>query len=319
MIITDFKEHEWQIIANAAAVMAKQRMLEERVLNPLRSKGITCRISHGEGAGSGMELAEKLCREGHRHLIVAGGDGTVNEVVNGIYASGVDASEVYLAIIPLGTGNDFCRTTGCPPLEECANFLLNTSFRPMDVGVVETLEQEQKKVIAKRHFINIAGFAFDAAVIQETTKGKPKLFPSAVYLLKLVKVLFTYRALPVKIHTDNGDWEDEVFTIAVGNAQYNGNGMRQVPMANPHDGMLDISIIRKIRPLKVVANVKKLYSGKHLELPEARVMRAKQVEISSSGKLLGEVEGEMLETGHYRICIADKQLNVMSNFVEKKS
>ncbi len=317
MTLTDFKEHEWQIIANAAAMRAKQSMLEERVLNPLRSRGITYQISHGEGAGSGMALAERLCREGHRHLMVAGGDGTVNEVVNGIYASGVDASEVYLSIIPLGTGNDFCRTIGCPPLEEGVEFLLNTSFRPTDVGVVETIVQE--KVMAKRHFINIAGFAFDAAVIQETTKGKPKLFPSAVYLFKLVKVLFTYRALPVKIHTDNGDWEDEVFTIAVGNAQYNGNGMRQVPMADPHDGFLDISIIRKIRPLKVVANVKKLYSGRHLELPEAQVMRAKQVEISSRGKLLGEVEGEMLETGNYRIRIADRPLNVMSNFVDKKS
>jgi diacylglycerol kinase family enzyme len=65
--------------------------------------------------------------------------------------------------------------------------------------------------------------------------------------------------------------------------------------------------------------VKKLYSGRHLELPEAQVMRAKQVEISSRGKLLGEVEGEMLETGNYRIRIADRPLNVMSNFVDKKS
>lgn len=317
MTLLDFKQQEWQIIANANAMKAKQNVLEDKVLSKLRSSGIIYRIHLGDGAGSGAELAERLCCEGHRHLIVAGGDGTVNEAVNGIYASGVDAAEVYMAVIPLGTGNDFCRTTGCPKLEESAEFVLSTEFRPMDVGLVETVHD--REVVARRHFINIAGFAFDAAVIQETTKGKPKFFPSAVYLIKLVKVLFTYRAIPTKIHTDNGDLVDELFTIAVGNAQYNGNGMRQVPMANPHDGWLDITVIRKIRPLKVVANVKKLYSGRHLELPEAQVLRAKQVEISSQQRLLGEVEGEMLEAGNYRISIAGRRLNVMSNFVEKKS
>ena len=317
MTLTDFRENEWQIIANPSAVKARKGMLENTILHALGAAGVQCRLHVGDGAGSGMELAERLCRDGHRHLMVAGGDGTVNEVVNGIYASGVDAAEVYVAIIPLGTGNDFCRTIGCPKPEESVDFLLGTTFQPMDVGVVETLLDGE--VIARRHFINIAGFAFDAAVINETTKGKPKLFPSAVYLIKLVKVLFSYKSTLVKISTEKGEYSDEMFTIACGNAQYNGNGMRQVPMADPCDGQFDLITIRKIRPMKVIANVKKLFSGKHISLPEVRVTRTRFVEITADKPIFGEVEGEMLKTGDYRISIAGGRLNVMSNFVEKKS
>lgn len=312
----DFSSHEWHIISNPNT-SSKNRIIDESfLLDHFKKMNIPYAMHLSDGAGKGWAIAKELCKSGIRHLMVFGGDGSINEVVNGIYESGANPEEVYLAIVPFGTGNDFCRTLGYPRHpHEFLLFMNKAQFAPTDVGVVETVVDGE--VTARRHFINIAGFAFDAAVINETTKGKPKLFPNAVYLMKLVKVLFGYPCTPVHITTEEVEYCDEMFTIACGNAQYNGNGMRQVPMADPHDGQLDLVTIRKIRPLKVIANVKNLFSGKHISLPEARVTRTRFVEIRADKPILGEVEGEMLQTGNYRIHIADRRLNVLGNFVEK--
>lgn len=312
----DFTAHEWHIISNPNT-SSKNRKIDERVLlDQFKSTKIPYIMHISDGVGKGWTIAKELCESGIRHLMVFGGDGSINEVVNGIYESGANPEDVFLAIVPFGTGNDFCRTLGYPQNpQEIMPFMDKAQFQPTDVGLVETVVDGE--VTAHRHFINIAGFAFDAAVINETTKGKPKLFPNAVYLMKLVKVLFGYKATQVHIITEEGEYSDEMFTIACGNAQYNGNGMRQVPMADPHDGKFDLVSIRKIRPIKVIANVKNLFAGKHISLPEVKVTHTRFVEILANSPILGEVEGEMLSTGNYRIRVADKPLNVLGNFVEK--
>ena len=305
----DITAHEWHIIANPTLLNGHRVVIEQNILKQLEENSIRYTLHVADDGERSGQTAERLCKEGKRHLMMMGGDGSINEIVNGIYRSGVDTEEVNLATIPLGTGNDFCRTLGYPKAEGFVSFLKEGEFRPTDVGIVETVKDGT--VTAARRFINIAGFAFDAAVINETVHGKPKLFPDAVYLLKLVKVLFSYKATRVTVTTEAGSYSDELFTIACGNAQYNGNGMRQVPMADPHDGLLDLVTIRKIRPLKVVANVKNLFSGKHINLPEVKVTRTSYVELTSDQPLLGEVEGEMLATGNYRIRMEEKRINIL--------
>lgn len=301
----------WQVIANPNAMTEQRKLLEEKILQELKNRGLQYNLTISDGPGHGMELAEKMCREGYRNFIVIGGDGSINEVVNGIYNSGVPTEDVYLAVIPLGTGNDFCRTMKYPEVERIVPFLLDGNFKLTDVGLVETVKDG--KTIAKRHFINIAGFAFDAAVIEKTVGKKPKILPSAVYLTKLVSVLFGYKATTVTVHTDDHTFTQKMFTIAVGNAQYNGNGMRQVPMADPHDGMLDVVMIKKISRMKVAANVKNLYSGKHISLPEVKSFRTKSLEIAAKNHIPGEVEGEVLAKGNYRITVLPNRINILTN------
>ena len=305
----DITAFEWHIIANPTLLNGHRAETAQRILKQMEDNHIRYTLHAGENGERSGQTAERLCKEGQRHLMMVGGDGSINEIVNGIYRSGVDTESVHLAIIPLGTGNDFCRTLGYPKAEGFFNFLKQGMFRPTDVGIVETVTDGV--VTDSRRFINIAGFAFDAAVINETVHGKPKLFPNAVYLLKLVKVLFSYKATRVNVTTESGSYSDELFTIACGNAQYNGNGMRQVPMADPHDGLLDLVTIRNLRRTKVIANVKNLFSGKHIQMPEVTVTRTAFVELASDKPLLGEVEGEMLSTGNYRIRMEGKRINIL--------
>lgn len=303
--------HLWQIIVNPNALTKKRAEIFKKILHEFDLEGIKYKINTADGSKKGIETAERLCRVGERHLMVCGGDGSINEAVNGIYNAGINTEEVFLAILPLGTGNDFCRSLHYPTIEKMPAVFKAGHFVPTDVGIVETLNGN--KVIAKRHFINIAGFAFDASTIAETVGKKPKLFPGAVYLLKLVKVLLTFKPSVVTLKTKGKTLTDSIFTIAVGNAQYNGNGMRQVPMADLHDKMLDVVAIRKISPLRVVANIGKLFSGKHIYLKEVTVLHTNSLEIKSEKPILGEVEGELLEKGNYRLSLSPTRVNILTS------
>ncbi|MCK9339473.1 MAG: hypothetical protein M0P38_05715 [Bacteroidales bacterium] len=308
--ISDF---EWQIIANPNALSKQRVAYKDYFLDQFTRHHIPFQFHVAAGALAGIELAKSLCESGCRHFMLIGGDGTVNEIINGIYLSNVDASEVYLAIIPLGTGNDFCRTHLYPQnKEEILQLILKGNFVSNDVGLVETVHESE--TVANRYFINIAGFAFDAAIIEKTVGKKPLILPAAVYLLNLVKVLFSYKAKETQIITPEKTMVDLTFTIAVGIGQYNGNGMKQVPTAKVNDRLFDVVYIRKVSPFKVALNVAKLFDGSHVEhVEEACTFKTNQLEIKSSSPYIpGEVEGELLKRGNYRLTIAAKQINILS-------
>ena len=113
----DITAHEWHIIANPTLLNGHRAEIEQTILKQLEENNIRYTLHVADGGERSGETAERLCREGQRFLMMMGGDGSINEIVNGIYRSGVDTEEVNLAIIPLGTGNDFCRTLGCPKAE----------------------------------------------------------------------------------------------------------------------------------------------------------------------------------------------------------
>ena len=304
-------DHSWQIIANPNALSNFCYKHWEAIACKLDELQLDYRFYITEDAESGKELATSLCREGHRYLMAMGGDGTVNQIVDGIMTSGVPSEEVYLAVLPLGTGNDWCRTHHYPrPYMESINILLRGQFIRHDVGVVECTKGGE--TLSRHHFINIAGFGFDAAIIHQTANSKSRINLKAIYLLTLLRVLFSHKVQKVRIRTENGTLEEPLFSIAVGNCCYNGNGMKQVPMANPVDGLFNIMRLRKISPFKVIRNIKNLYAGQLEHLPEISYTAASEIYLESDTPLLGEIEGDTLPTADYHIRMLPGALNMLT-------
>ena len=305
-------EFEWQIIINPYALSLQNNSYKTQIEVELQRIGINYKKHLADdGHGTCREQICRLCQAGERHFIVCGGDGTINEIINGIFQSGVNTREVYVAILPMGTGNDFCRTHLYPnDLQETLHCLAHPSFIQHDVGLVRSINGNG--TIAERYFINIAGFGFDADVIQHTVGNKPKHFSSAIYLTTLLKVLFKHKSQNIHIKGDNFDITENVYTMAVGIGKYNGNGMMQVPMALQDNGLLDLVVIRHISPFKVIANVKNLYAGKHLKMKEVSTYKTQHISIRSSEHVLGEVEGEMLKQGDYDISVLPRSVNIMT-------
>ncbi len=167
-------EDKWFVIVNPNAGRQKGSRDWPGIARLLTESGIGYIPSFTEKRGHAMELAGSCIREGFSKIIVAGGDGTLNEVVNGIYSQTLrDPSEITLAMIPLGTGNDWCRMFHITEeYHQAVEVILQGKEFLQDLGIIEFINPEGQK--EKRYFANIAGMGFDALVLKKTNQDKEK-------------------------------------------------------------------------------------------------------------------------------------------------
>ena len=310
-MLINTKQYTWQIIHNPNAFLRRSSQFWKDIKNKLQDIQIDYCYHETFTIDEAKELIINLCKKGERHYLIIGGDGTLNIFVNAVMEACVDSSEIYAALIPLGTGNDWSRSQGYSKnYLEAIDSLIEGNFMNHDVGLVETIIND--KVIDARYFVNIAGFGFDGAVIANASKKTTKFFHKQLYLINLLKTLIAYKPQPVTFKSNEFAATKNIFTVAAGICQYNGNGMRQCPEAIPNDGLLDVVIIEKINILKVLLNIKNLFDGSHVKkLKEVSVKRTNFLEIDTTPHIQGEVEGEMLATGNYRIRCLASAINFM--------
>ncbi len=303
----------WQVILNPNAREHKCMGIWHEIEKLFQEKNVQYVLHLADAPRKGIETARQLCQDGHRHLMVLGGDGTLNEVVNGICESGVSLEEVYLAVMPVGRGNDWARTHNfSTTLSDNLEIFLNGHFIQHDIGMVRTLQDGNEK--AHRYFINIAGFGFDAEVIYDVTHKKPHFLGVSVYVLSLIRTIFSFKSQPLMVHAPDFEFNGKSFLMVAGICQYNGGGMRQVPMAVPDDGLMDVVVIPNVSIWTVFKNFKKIFSGEHvMSIKGIQTCRVNHLDVSSKELLRSEVEGELLPTGSYRIEVVPEALNVLTN------
>ena len=305
------KQHSWQIILNTNALLRRSSQFWKDIERKLREVQIDYFHHATSTVDEAKELMIRLFKKGERHFIIVGGDGTLNTFANAVMESHINSSEIYAALIPLGTGNDWSRSHGYTNRYlDAIDSLLKGNFMHHDLGLVETVINHQ--VVDARYFVNIAGFGFDGSVIANAGKKTTKLFHKQLYLINLLKTLLTYKPQQVTLKTNDFTVTNNIFTIAAGIGQYNGNGMRQCPEAIPDDGLLDVVMIEKVSIPKVLLNIKNLFMGTHVKkLKEVSMFRTNYLEINTEPFILGEVEGEMLTAGNYRIRCLASAINLM--------
>ena len=311
-MVINAKLYTWQIILNPHALLQRKSQVWKEIEFKLREVQLNYhhhKTSTREEAG---ELVVNLCKRGERHFIIIGGDGTFNTFVNAVMNSQVNSSDIYAALVPLGTGNDWSRTHGYSShYLDAIDALVKGNFIHHDIGLVETVINEL--VVDARYFVNIAGFGFDGAVIFNASKKTSNIFTKQLYLINLLKTLLAYKSQLVTLQSTDFTVTKAVFSIAAGICQYNGNGMRQCPDAIPNDGLLDVVVIEKVNIFKVLRNIKNLFKGLHVKkLKEVSMYRTNYLEINTKPFVLGEVEGEMLTTGNYRISCLSSAIHLMS-------
>lgn len=306
------EDHIWHIILNANANEKKSVLHWQEVENLLLKYGIRHEVHRVTRPGEGIATSKALCDSGVRHIVAAGGDGTVNEVVNGIFDSGCNTREVYLAALPLGRGNDWVRTHHYPKgIEEVIQRWKQGRFIQHDVGKVTTQAPDSQRY--SRYFINIAGFGFDADVIYDVTYHKPRFGGSAVYVLSLLKTLFSHKPTPVAVTADNGfRFDGEVFMVIAAICKYNGGGICEAKYAVPDDGRIDLIVIPKMGIPKVVAHLSEMFSGDHIDkIKSIRKTLATDIAITSPQLFRAEVEGELLTFGNYRVEVIPNAINTL--------
>lgn len=269
-------------IVNPIAAGGRGARVWPRVRPILREAGWQLIESFTERRGHAIELAAASSA----HTIIAvGGDGTANEVANGILrARGprMGAGHAVFGVVPVGTGSDFARAMGLSrdPIAAAAT-LVGARPRPVDVGEVNG-----------RYFLTIAGAGFDGEVARQVNTWPKLLGGTMMYVLGILKMLVTYSPVNVEITVDGTAQRERLFMIAVGNTAWNAGGMWTVPPARPDDGVLDIMIAGPLTRLETLVVLPKVFSGRHLEHPKVRQARATQIRVTGEVPLAIQADGE---------------------------
>lgn len=287
---------EWFVVINPNAGNGKGSKDWERISGLFYNEGIKTHSRFTEKKGHAIQLAREAMAEGFRKIISVGGDGTMNEIVNGIFTQNhCPPSDVVIGMIPVGTGNDWGRMFGIPLVYEGAvKIIRENKTMPHDVGTITFFSSEGQQ---KRYFMNIAGLGFEAVVVQKTNKQKDKGRSSqAVYLYNLISSLISYKRPLINITIDGKTTATKAFSVNVGNGRYCGGGMRQTPDALPDDGLLDITVIKDMGRIEVIKALKILYDGTILSHPKIDGYRSTNLKVTCETALYAEADGESL--GH---------------------
>ncbi len=243
------------------------------------------------------ELTVEAVNKGYRKILVIGGDGTLNEVVNGLFIQQQCApSEISLAVIAVGTGNDWVRTFGIATCySEAIRAIKEGKTFLQDVGAVTYTES---KFTQTRYMANVAGLGFDSYVISIFNHWKAKGYKGRwLYFASILKAYFKYKSSGVQIFIDGQQvFNNLLFSIAVGICKYNGGGVQQLPKAVADDGLLDITLIKPLHWWHIVFRLPRLFNGGIYSIGHVKHKQGKHIHITSSPPIQLECDGEMM--GH---------------------
>ncbi|BBU44161.1 MULTISPECIES: lipid kinase YegS [Pseudomonas] len=260
----------------------KQAMNEElrSAVHDLRGTGWALDVRVTWEAGDAQRLVGEALSAGYSHIVAGGGDGTLRDVAEAMGLAGADAS---LALLPLGTANDFARAAGIPLEPAAALALLNTPAQAIDLGQA-----------GDQLFLNMATGGFGSQVTANTSEDLKKVLGAAAYLFTGLSRFSELQAASVELQGPDFQWQGSLLALGIGNGRQAGGGQVLCPEAVVNDGLLDIAILPA--PQEVVGALRDLLAGDGLFIRA----RLPWVEIKSSQGLDINLDGEPLQADNLR-------------------
>lgn len=330
---------KWFAVVNPHAGSGRTAQEWKKAEALLSSRGIAYTSSMTDCRRHATEIAYTAACEGYRRFLAVGGDGTVHEVLGGLASAIGDAirngedirlSDFYLAVVPIGSGNDWIRTHGIRhDIGHVVDLIEAGSFVPQDIAKVTVLEPAPGTPGSEGGFpgpfaymINIAGTGLDAHVCERVNIQKSQGRRSRlIYVNSLVYNLLHNKPSPVTVQCDgNVVFAGDCLSIAFGIGRYSGGGLRQTPDAIPDDGLLDYTVIPRITFSDALRYGPGLFDGTFTKSPLLTVGRCRSVEVRplSEEKVPVEVDGEILGRLPVRIDVLPQKINVLHSFTQDR-
>ena len=285
-----------KVIVNPMAGQGRALRVLSQVEEILRTQGIEYDVAKTSAPGHGSRLAQMATQEGWPQVAAIGGDGTINEVLQGVIHT-----DTMLSIIPGGTGNDLARSLAIPlEIPAAATLLWSGTPAKMDVGM-ET----------NRGFASLASLGFPVDVIAHVNENKSIFSGSIKIFAGVWKTLCNLRSHPMTIRTDGQVRRVEAIGVFVQNTRSAGGGLMIAPEAHPADGMLDLVIIHRISRWDLITTLPKAYKGTHVDHPAVEIVRCRRVTIEPDLPMTKMVDGELVGTAPIQASLVRQALKIL--------
>lgn len=284
-----------KVILNPVAGRGKAGKVKELIKEVLTENRCNFQLEETKEHNQATEIARRAVKSGFDLVIAAGGDGTVNQVVNGMVGSGIS-----LGVIGCGTGNDFAEMVGMPK-DTAAN-------------IRQILEGEVKWVdlcrVNQRYFISSVGAGFDGEVAYKVNKGFRFVRGMPAYLLGVLKTLFSHKNRPVRLTVDGHLFEFKSLLVAVNNSTTYGGGIKINPNARIDDGLFDICAAQDLNLLEILYCLPLAIKGAHQNLKKVLMIKGREVLLESETPLYYQLDGEVLQEKTLRFTIFPRSFPV---------
>ncbi len=264
--------------------------------------------------GDATAFAKSVTKKGVDLLICVGGDGTLNEVINGVLANDISVkSKPTLGFIPDGTGCDFIKTVSIPEdIEKSIQLITQGNLCPLDVG--RLFFKDNFGCNTMRYFHNIASFGLGGEVDRRVNRTTKAFGPFLSFIWATLVSIILYGKKHIHIKTDKGkEYTYKAWNIAAANGKYHGGGMLVAPDAVIDDGLFHITVIGDLSLSQVFVNLPKLYNGKIKDIDKVVTFTAERIEAWSDRQVLLDVDGEQPGMLPVVMEIVPQALNIIAN------
>ncbi len=295
----------WFLIINPTSGNGKSKKSWQHISSLLTNQSIPYSFAFTEYSKHEIELVHNAIKNGFTKIISVGGDGTLHHIVNGIMSQNfVDTTTIQIAVIPIGTGNDWVKTYNIPTkIEKSILILKNGKSILQDIGKLET---ENNTVT---YFNNVAGIGYDGYVVNKLKKLKR--FGGIAYLLSGIAGLLFYKKTDFKIEINNQTITEKCLMTIFGICQFSGGGMQFTKDVKPSDGLFDITIAKNLSLLDLILNLPKLYNGNIVNHRKVSTYKSNSIKVSpktTSEKPFIQADGELINSGSVNVSVVQKAI-----------
>jgi len=305
-----------QIVVNPIAGNGKANKIAKALLHDISSfSGSRVNLIHTEKANDATTITREAIKDGAGLIITVGGDGTINEVVNGFFIDGYPINpDCELGIISCGTGKGFGNSLRLPrSVEQQIELLFNAKAIPIDVGRI--MYHELSGEPAYRMFINECQTGIGSKVASMVGQKQKILGGSFAFGITATIQAILMKPLLLNIEFDNEPVEEfNLIGLVTGNGTECAGGMKLTPDAKMNDGLFDVLLIHEMSVIKRLFNLTKVYSGSHISSPYFTIKRCKKLKIRSDIQVSLEADGEMLGVSPFDIELMPAGIKIKTGF-----
>lgn len=292
-------QNRWIVITNPKAGKRKLPAQRKFILDELDKANIPHTFIETEYAGHAIEIARENAEKGFQNFLVLGGDGSISEVINGIFSAKIeDTSKLKIGLIPRGTGNDWGRFWHIKRDDKKSiKIFLEGHHKLIDVGKVSIFNDDN--TVSYRYFINSVGYGLDAQVNHITHQLKKYVGSfSLLYTFALLIAVFRHKSTKTQLEINGEKSEIKLFTMNIANGPYNGGGIKQNPDAVPYDDIFHMMVVEKPTLKDIITVLPSIFNGKLTQHKIINSYKTTKVSIKSNCEIMMEADGINIKNVH---------------------